>query len=651
MTNYSYQVQRSIYAVDGGVINIGRKNTLNASVAAFAINTSQASINASLILTQQAATEYVIDANDVTLNRFITLIATGDSNARFVLTGAALTFTGDQRLTASPASYALTGGNLNFDKAYLLSQANDATNDFSITGQTLVFGRSYVLNPSTGEFAITGQAATLRIKNGRLVAVRAFFGITGSPLRTEYDPYITLPAVKPTQREFIPPLNSFNLSRSIDGVTYRRMNTSIAAGAELRLQYDTITDQEALNFLTIYDAVYGRYKSLDLPPEALAGAETVLRNYILQNGVRWVFAQPPTVESVMVGLHNISIVLKARIAPRTQFSLVGGMPSPLPDADGDTGTATGTIGGGGYGIFYPRPDPPTPPPDAPLCDGFAYVRVQWRTKYVDDFYWCGDCQGGYLYSDTRSDTYQYIITTPDGYANAVYNEEYKTWTVPPEYRLNGELYQFHKDDIRWIANGEAVAYQPNGTFFCPPNGPGGGGCYGQTYIGALYISSYQEFSEHQVTCGNSKEELRYPAVGVPIASLENNPEFATLTNLGGTLTGQYPTKSNTCANAQNATVTITEREYVAYFSDCGRELAPASIIASGVPSVLNFPNVQWIKPAWRTGSCGVNMLGVEYVNCAGGYQPGIVQFLIFATTTYGYQSADFSINISTVPAT
>lgn len=366
MTNYSYQVQRSEYAVDGSVITIDRQNSIEVLTGEFEITGNDATLSADqqLVATTRS---FAVSGSNAVLNRSIALQALGDSNARFSITGSQLTVSTDSILKAETRIYAITGSSLQSQKIFTLQQSNDSSNNFTINGSDLTVLRAYVLELSTESFTITGRTTILRISKGILVATRGFISITGGQLRGIFDSYISLPGLRPSTREFTPAVNSFSLTRSLNGVIYRRLSTSVASAAELRLGYQNVTDQDVLDFLDLYDSCYGKYKPLDPSPETYAGAEPALQAYLrLDNTpMRWAFAAPPSVESVSVGLHNVSISLRSRIAPRLQFGGKGGGGGEFYYNDTDGGSGTGAAnrsGGGGSSLFYPRPDPSEPPP-------------------------------------------------------------------------------------------------------------------------------------------------------------------------------------------------------------------------------------------------------------------------------------------------
>lgn len=651
MTNYSYPIELASVAINGADLIGFYYDSFEGVTGAFLVNADdpKASLlyGAVLETTYDTNAQYTLTGNDV---NFSVTFAAISSTGVFQLQGSTITFTGTYELIASTGNFQINAADLNVGEIYVLTQASDASGAFTLTGFNLTTTQGRALQATTGTFLFTGQNATLRIKNGRLVATRGFFGLTGYDIVTQYLASTALPSLRPTKREFVPPTHSINTTKSINGLTYRRMFASTPSGAELRLTYENLPEADANTLLTLYDTAQGTYRSLTLPEATMAGAEPALQAYLNLNGTdqKWTFAGPPTLESIAPGVSTVTLALRSRIVPPSSR-----VPLPsLPACEVATPSTCYPYAGSGGGaslanVWFPLNTPPEPPPVTIACDGFNYVRLEWATQSITDRYWCGDCSGRYMSSDVGTINYSYIIATPQGYANATYSAEYETYSIPPEYQLLGELSYFHKNGIRWTSNEAAVGGQPNSTFFCPPNGPGGF-CFGQTYIGPLYTSSRIEYSNFTIVCGNTKAELNYPATGLTVRPLENNPEFATLTILGVNLTGNYPTTDNTCTNAKNATVTYAERTISSYFDGC---VNPILITQSGTPGTVVFNNVRWLKPAWRIGTCGVNIIGIEYENCPGSASPGVIQFLGLTSTTYGFSQVDIDLNISLTDVT
>lgn len=348
MTAYSYTIERSSVVLTVTGLTTDFSYSLGGQTGAFAINAVEPTTN--LLLNSRLSALY-------------------DSNAQFALSGSNLTTTGNFSLTATTAPYALTGYNLGVAKAYAPSLASGA---FTLTGQNLTAFFDQAGSASKGTFLLTGSATTLRITKGILVAQRGFVGLTGLDLTATRLASTIFPALRPTRREFIPPVHSISSTRSINGLTYRRLHASVPSGAELRLTYENLPEADANTLLALYDTALGTYRSVTLPSETMAGAEPELQAYLNLTGTdqRWAFTGPPSMESVAPGVHTVNLTLQSRIVPTGQRPSIPELPAcdvPVPNP------CYPNVGAGGpinplLGALFPTIPPPTPPePAAPVA--------------------------------------------------------------------------------------------------------------------------------------------------------------------------------------------------------------------------------------------------------------------------------------------
>jgi hypothetical protein len=82
----------------------------------------------------------------------------------------------------------------------------------------------------------------------------------------------------------------------------------------LRVTFAGISEASMLSVLAHYEGQYGTYESFDLPNDIWIGANTVA-DYSL-TGYVWRYAEPPSIEDIFSGLHNVTVSLQAAPADR-----------------------------------------------------------------------------------------------------------------------------------------------------------------------------------------------------------------------------------------------------------------------------------------------------------------------------------------------
>lgn len=251
-----------------------------------------------------------------------------------LLEASSTALTAGFRLEAAPGTLVFTYASANVIKQYTLQQAPDNTNNFTLNSVTptvnLLHGRVLqAINATSPVFALTGRTTDFRIKNARLVASRGFISLTGYQLTAIYLKSTTLPALRPTKREFIPPVYSTNNVRTINGYVSRRIFASVASGAELKLTYENLPESETSSLLELFDTALGTYRSVSLPAATFAGAEPALQAYLNLSGTnqRWAFTGPPTMETAAPGVHTVSISLRSRIVPASPRAPLPNLPA------------------------------------------------------------------------------------------------------------------------------------------------------------------------------------------------------------------------------------------------------------------------------------------------------------------------------------
>lgn len=139
------------------------------------------------------------------------------------------------------------------------------------------------------------------------------------------------PSTPPTTRSFQPPSYRVEKTTAMNGRTVRQIMCSKPSEALLTLEYINVSDTLAEEVLIAYDQSYGTRYGFRLPPEVLTGAGSELLGYINMTGttLRWFYAAAPSVESVVKGICNLSVQLRARLELSGSNPVAPGYPSQL----------------------------------------------------------------------------------------------------------------------------------------------------------------------------------------------------------------------------------------------------------------------------------------------------------------------------------
>lgn len=129
---------------------------------------------------------------------------------------------------------------------------------------------------------------------------------------------VAFPSVEPTSRSFTAPRWPTSGMTTQSGVTTRRLWGSRPSQAQLQLQFDNITDDNAALIIKAYDDAKGATTDLTLPPAIFNGASTALKAWMDTTatgaGMLWFFTEePPTVESVAPNRSSVRVNLVAEL--------------------------------------------------------------------------------------------------------------------------------------------------------------------------------------------------------------------------------------------------------------------------------------------------------------------------------------------------
>ena len=101
------------------------------------------------------------------------------------------------------------------------------------------------------------------------------------------------------------------------GKSSRVRNSNVAFGAAVGLTFAALSEADMLLILAHYDSVSGSYDGFNLSSEALSGVANV--NDYSFTGSEWVYLDPPAVEDLPCGGHNVTVTLES-LPPINVFS-------------------------------------------------------------------------------------------------------------------------------------------------------------------------------------------------------------------------------------------------------------------------------------------------------------------------------------------
>jgi len=117
----------------------------------------------------------------------------------------------------------------------------------------------------------------------------------------------TFPALIPGSRTFTPGGYPHSVFTGINSRANRVRNSNVMLESQLRLSFVAITESEMLSILTHYQGQRGGYLSFPLPADVWSGVTAA--DFQL-SGYGWIYREPPTVEDLPCGGHNVELILE-----------------------------------------------------------------------------------------------------------------------------------------------------------------------------------------------------------------------------------------------------------------------------------------------------------------------------------------------------
>ena len=122
------------------------------------------------------------------------------------------------------------------------------------------------------------------------------------------------PALTPTARSFQLGQYPVKTYRAMSGATLRRSFGNRAFGHTLDLQFDNVPEATVNTIIDHYNTQGGGTLGFTLPATVFAGYSADLRNRA-QNptGIEWLYAEPPSVSSVLRDRSSVTVKLIGEI--------------------------------------------------------------------------------------------------------------------------------------------------------------------------------------------------------------------------------------------------------------------------------------------------------------------------------------------------
>ena len=122
------------------------------------------------------------------------------------------------------------------------------------------------------------------------------------------------PALTPTARSFQLGQYPVKTYRAMSGVTLRRSFGSRPFGHTLDLQFDNVKEGTVNSIIDHYNTQGGGTLGFALPTAVFAGYSSTLQgNVRTATGIEWLYAEPPSVSSVLGDISSVTVRLVGEI--------------------------------------------------------------------------------------------------------------------------------------------------------------------------------------------------------------------------------------------------------------------------------------------------------------------------------------------------
>jgi hypothetical protein len=118
------------------------------------------------------------------------------------------------------------------------------------------------------------------------------------------------PALQPTSRAFQLGQYPIKTYRAMSGAVVRRSFGNRAFGYTLDLQFENVSESIVNAIVNHYNGQQGGTIGFAIPAEVFAGYSGTLQSQFLYvPGIEWLYAEPPSINSIIKGISSIDIKL------------------------------------------------------------------------------------------------------------------------------------------------------------------------------------------------------------------------------------------------------------------------------------------------------------------------------------------------------
>ncbi len=124
------------------------------------------------------------------------------------------------------------------------------------------------------------------------------------------------PSLKPTSRNYTAGDYPSKEYRSLSGVVAKRSFGNRSTGYKLEVEFANISQSDLRSILAHYEGEKGTLTSFSLPTTLTAGYGTAASNDLLSpnNAIRWFYAGPPEIQSVLRDLSTVRVQFIGELA-------------------------------------------------------------------------------------------------------------------------------------------------------------------------------------------------------------------------------------------------------------------------------------------------------------------------------------------------
>jgi hypothetical protein len=118
------------------------------------------------------------------------------------------------------------------------------------------------------------------------------------------------PSIKPTARSFQLGQYPVKTYRAMSGAVVRRSFGNKAFGYTLDLQFENVPESIVNTIIDHYNEQQGGTIGFIVATEVLAGYSITLQNKVIYaSGIEWLYAEPPSISSVIAGISSVTVKL------------------------------------------------------------------------------------------------------------------------------------------------------------------------------------------------------------------------------------------------------------------------------------------------------------------------------------------------------